>query len=183
MGHDDRKIFAKPILFLAIGVFIMSCPADAQKSNEPSAGAQEQHGRIETGSASMKERGKYFIKISGCNDCHTDHYGELEGAVSEKQWLKGSNLGWHGPWGTTYAVNLRRFLTALSEDQWVNFARTAKTRPPMPWWGLRDMYDEDLRAIYTFVKYLGPDGVDTPSYLTPDRVPKQPYVQFPMPPK
>jgi mono/diheme cytochrome c family protein len=183
MGRDDRKIFARLILPLAIGAFIMSYPADAQKSNEPAAGAQGTKGRMETGSASMKERGRYLIKISGCNDCHTDRYIELEGAVPEKQWLKGSNLGWHGPWGTTYAVNLRRFLTALTEDQWVDFARTVKTRPPMAWWGLREMHDEDLRAIHTFVKYLGPDGVDAPSYLTPDRMPKQPYVQFPMPPK
>jgi len=46
--------------------------------------------------------GRYLVVISGCNDCHTDGYLMTEGKVPEENWLTGSPVGWHGPWGTTY---------------------------------------------------------------------------------
>src|SRR4030095_10119235 len=52
-------------------------------------------------------RGKYLVQIAGCNDCHTPGYLETEGNVEEAKWLTGTALGWRGPWGTTYAPNLR----------------------------------------------------------------------------
>jgi mono/diheme cytochrome c family protein len=172
MGRLIKKAIPGLMMLLGFGVFLLSNPADAQKAT-PSTRT----------SAATLERGRYLVKIAGCNDCHTLGYFESEGAVPEKQWLKGSPLGWRGPWGTTYAWNLRRFLSALPEDQWLNFARATKSRPPMPWWALKEMKKEDLQAIHTFVKQLGPEGEDAPAYLPPDRVPKQPYVQFPPPPK
>lgn len=47
------------------------------------------------------ERGRYLVKTSGCNDCHTAGYAESGGNVPEKEWLSGNQLGWCGPWGTT----------------------------------------------------------------------------------
>jgi hypothetical protein len=49
----------------------------------------------------------------------------------------------------------------------------------MPWFSLRDMTDEDLRAIYQFVRSLGPGGEPAPAYLPPGQTPSGPYVQFP----
>ncbi len=31
-------------------------------------------------------------------------------------------------------------------------------RPPMPWFGLRDMNDADLKAIYAFIRAAGRPG-------------------------
>jgi hypothetical protein len=183
MERVIKKAIPGLILLLGFGVFLLSHPADAQKDNPPASGQKKTYKNAGSGAVKNLERGRYLAKIGGCNDCHTQGYVESEGAVPEKQCLKGSSLGWRGPWGTTYAVNLRRFLSLLPEDQWVNIARTAKARPPMPWWGLKEMSKEDLRAIYQFVAYLGPDGEDAPAYLPPDRAPKQPYVQFPSPSK
>jgi mono/diheme cytochrome c family protein len=180
VGRDFKKIFPALMILLGLGVFLLSYPAYAQKGN-PSTGTGD--GQKNAGSAETLERGRYLVKIGGCNDCHTHGYIESESSVPEKQWLKGSSLGWRGPWGTTYAWNLRRFLSALPEDQWLNFSRTTKSRPPMPWWSLKEMKKEDLRAIHTFVRHLGPEGEDAPAYLPPDRMPKQPYVQFPGPTK
>lgn len=129
------------------------------------------------------ERGRYLVKLGGCNDCHTPGYAQSGGKVEEKQWLVGDRLGWRGPWGTTYASNLRLFMQPLSEDQWVQVAHTLQTRPPMPWFTLRSLQERDLRAMYKFIKHLGPAGEQAPSYLPPDREPPQPYVQFPQPPK
>ena len=92
-------------------------------------------------------RGKYLIKIVGCNDCHTAGYAPSGGAIPEEKWLLGDSLGYRGPWGTTYATNLRQNIQNFSEDGWISYARNLKTRPPMPWWALNAMTDDDLRAI------------------------------------
>ncbi len=48
------------------------------------------------------ERGRYLVKTTGCNDCHTPRYAQRGDNVAEKDWLIGDTMGWHGPWGTTY---------------------------------------------------------------------------------
>src|SRR5262245_23109438 len=58
-------------------------------------------------SATDLERGRYLVKIAGCNDCHTPGYLLSAGQVPEALWLTGDSFGWRGPWGTTYATNLR----------------------------------------------------------------------------
>ncbi|MEN8133601.1 MAG: cytochrome C [Pseudomonadota bacterium] len=128
------------------------------------------------------DSGRYLIRIMGCNDCHTPGYLETEGQTPEELWLTGSTFGWRGPWGTTYPKNLRILLHSLTEDQWVVFAKNLKTRPPMPWFNLNAMKDEDLRAVYKFVHHLGPGGAAAPAYLPPDKEPDPPYAVFPSPP-
>jgi mono/diheme cytochrome c family protein len=129
--------------------------------------------------AASIERGRYIAQISGCNDCHTAGYAMSGGKVPQAQWLKGDALGWRGPWGTTYPANLRLALARYSEDEWVQLARTAQYRPPMPWFALRDMSEADLRALYRFVRSLGEPGAPAPAYLPPDAQPSGPVVQFP----
>jgi mono/diheme cytochrome c family protein len=138
---------------------------------------------VKTADSKSIERGRYLVKITGCNDCHTPGYAPSGGKVPEKQWLTGDNLGWRGPWGTTYPINLRLYMQKLSEDEWLKVAKTAEYRPPMPWFALHDMTREDLRAIYRFTRSLGPAGEPAPAYVPPGQEPKQPFVQFPQPPK
>lgn len=124
-------------------------------------------------------RGRYLVSIAGCNDCHTPNFAPSGGKTPEREWLTGDALGWRGPWGTTYAPNLRLSLPQMTEAQWVKKARTLSTRPPMPWFNLQRMSDADLRAIYRYVRHLGPAGKPAPDYVPPDRTPSGPYVQFP----
>ena len=124
-------------------------------------------------------RGRYLVQIAGCNDCHTPGYMQAAGKVDEKLWLTGDVLGWRGPWGTTYATNLRIALNAMSEAQWLQTAKTMQPRPPMPWFNVRLMQDDDLKAIYRYVKSVGAAGKPAPAYLPPDKVPPQPFAQFP----
>jgi mono/diheme cytochrome c family protein len=124
-------------------------------------------------------RGRYLIAIAGCNDCHTPNFPQAGGKVPEKDWLTGDALGWRGPWGTTYAPNLRLYMQGLKEGEWVKKAKTLSTRPPMPWFNLHRMTNADLRAIYRYVRHLGPAGKPAPQYVPPDRTPSGPYVQFP----
>ena len=75
---------------------------------------------------STVDRGRYLVKIAGCNDCHTPGYSMSEGKTPEELWLIGDAFGWRGPWGTTYASNLRNLISGLTEQQWVSLARTSK---------------------------------------------------------
>lgn len=129
-----------------------------------------------------EDHARYIIKIAGCNDCHTTGYAEAAGKIPEKDWLKGDAMGWRGPWGTTYASNLRLYFHNLSEEQWVRIARSIEFRPPMPWFVLREMREQDLRAIYRFIRHLGPAGEPAPTYVPPDQEPKQPFILFPSSP-
>jgi mono/diheme cytochrome c family protein len=128
---------------------------------------------------SLVKRGRYLVQIGGCNDCHTPAYPEKGGKVPEAQWLTGDALGWHGPWGTTYATNLRLYMQDLTEDEWVKKGKSLKARPPMPWFNVTAMTTNDLRALYRYIRHLGPAGKPAPAYLPPDKTPPQPHVAFP----
>jgi mono/diheme cytochrome c family protein len=150
----------------SILVLLIALPAFAQQKSDPQV-----------------NRGRYLIKVAGCNDCHTAGYGPTGGKVPEEQWLTGDILGWNGPWGTTYPTNLRLYMQDLTEDQWVKKAKTLTARPPMPWFNVQAMSTSDLRAMYRYVRHLGPAGKPAPAYLPPDQTPPEPAVKFPAPPK
>lgn len=121
---------------------------------------------VGTAHADDVRHGRYMIQTSGCNDCHTPGYMQKDGQVAEAEWLIGDAMGWHGPWGTTYASNLRRLAAGLSEAQWLARAR-APMRPPMPSPSLRAMTDADLTAIYRYLRSLPVTGPQTPAYVPP----------------
>ncbi len=170
------KRFFKSVGFLLIAIItflplvISAQTPENQKSKGKAQGPSKTTPQV--------AQGRYLVMMSGCNDCHTRGYLQLEGKVPEPDWLTGESVGWYGPWGTTYAINLRLFMQPLTEDSWIKFSRTAKARPAMPWWELREMREQDLRAIYLFVKNLGPKGVNAPAYLPPNEKPKPPYFEF-----
>jgi hypothetical protein len=128
-------------------------------------------------------RGRYLLAVGNCNDCLTNNFAERDGNVPESAWLMGSPVGFKGPWGTTYAPNLRVTVSGMTETQWVTFARTLKTRPPMPWFNLNLWSDGDLRALYQYIKSLGPVGSPAPRFMPLDRQPAQPYIEWPPPSK
>jgi mono/diheme cytochrome c family protein len=127
--------------------------------------------------AGIIERGRYLVRIGGCNDCHTPGYLQSNGEVSEAQWLTGSVVGFQGPWGTTYPANLRHTALSLTEDQWLARAREPM-RPPMPWFNLRAMTDEDLVAMYRYIVQLGPAGEPAPAAAAPGVEVATPYFDF-----
>ena len=128
------------------------------------------------------ELGKYLVMTTGCNDCHTAAYGPKEGNVPEAEWLLGDTVGWRGPWGTTYAVNLRIRLSEMSEDEWVEYARTFKTRPPMPWFNVNVMTEAHLRSLHKYITSFEEKGEPAPDYVPPGEEPQGPVIQFPAPP-
>jgi mono/diheme cytochrome c family protein len=127
-------------------------------------------------------RGRYLVMIGGCNDCHTAGFMANNGKVPETEWLKGDTVGFRGPWGTTYPSNLRLYMQPMTEAQWVKLAKSLQTRPPMPWWALHAMTEQDLSAVYRFIRQLGAPGSPAPAALPPGTAPKPPYFELHVPP-
>lgn len=128
--------------------------------------------------ATPEEAGRYLVIVGGCNDCHTPGWGETNGAVPEDRWLTGSAVGFQGPWGTSYPANLRLAVQATTEDAFVARAHAGQGLPPMPWMNLARMNDTDLRALYRFIRSLGPAGERAPAPLPPGVEPATPYIPF-----
>lgn len=169
MNHKKGSIILPILLGMATaGVLVFSSPDSHAADEEMSAAVSDDD----------IARGRYLIRTSGCNDCHTSGYMEANGDLPEVQWLKGDSMGFRGPWGTTYPTNLRLFMLDLTEDEWVDLVPMIETRPPMPWFNLREMNEEDLRAMYRFVRHLGPAGEEAPVAVAPDEEPDTAYIHF-----
>jgi hypothetical protein len=129
------------------------------------------------------DRGLYISIIGGCQDCHTEGYHESGGAIDPDKALRGNSVGFQGDWGTTYPPNLRLTVAALSEDGFINTLRTFTALPPMPWYNVRHMKEDDQRALYRYIKSLGEPGSQAPQFVPPGEVPKTvSIVLTPLPP-
>ena len=132
--------------------------------------------------AQLLERGEYLVRIAGCNDCHTPGYPESGGKVPKSQWLIGTQVGWKGPWGTTYPVNLRLKAADMDDAKWLAYTGSLHTRPPMPDFAVREMSEQDRLALLRLIKSLGPVGEPAPAYLPPGQEAPLPVVEFRLPP-
>lgn len=140
--------------------------------------AQAKTRKLSDSSIPSIERGRYVVRITGCNDCHTPMYGQLNGDVPEKDWLIGVPVGWKGGWGTTYATNLRQRVANMTEDQWVAYLKNLKSRPPMPFFAVNDFKEVDSRSLYRYIRSLGDHPQAIPAALPPGESPKTPYINF-----
>ncbi len=72
-----------------------------------------------------------------------------------------------GPWGVTFATNLtpdkQTGIGLWTEEIFINTMRTGKHMgagrpilPPMPWFNLEHLEDEDLKAIFAYLQSLKP---------------------------
>ncbi|MBA3672453.1 MAG: cytochrome C [Gemmatimonadaceae bacterium] len=128
---------------------------------------------------SMEQAGEYLTLVASCNDCHTQGWAENQGKVAPADRLAGNDLGYRGPWGTSYGKNLRQVVQRTPEDRWVEILRTSDGgdgRPPMPWWDTKRFSDRDLRAMYRYIKSLGPKVNGVPRGLPPGREPTGRFV-------
>lgn len=88
---------------------------------------------------------------------------------------------WVGPWGISYASNLTpdnaTGIGALSEEMFIKTLREGKYMgvgrpllPPMPWPTIGQMTDEDLKAIYAYLKTINPISNKVPEPTPPDKM-------------
>ncbi|WP_127753198.1 MULTISPECIES: cytochrome C [unclassified Devosia] len=122
------------------------------------------------------EHGERIARIGGCHDCHSPGYAENGGQLDPATALIGSPVGYQGPWGTTYAANLRLTAAEHSEDEWVAYLSELETRPPMPWFNLRHFTETEMRSLYQYIVALGPVGEPAPAYAPPGTPATTPFI-------
>jgi mono/diheme cytochrome c family protein len=117
------------------------------------------------------EYGQYLARIGGCYECHTPH--DDKGGIDHSRPFAG---GWtmKGPWGRVVTANItpapHTFMGQASKEQFIGRFRAfagfnAQNAPPappgrntvMPWLAYAHMTDEDLGAIYEYLKTVKPD--------------------------
>ncbi|MCM4150998.1 diheme cytochrome c-553 [Arenibacter sp. N53] len=84
-----------------------------------------------------------------------------------------------GPWGTSFAANLTpdetgignwsesQFLKAIKEGKFKGMDGTRPLLPPMPWTEYRHFPDEDLKAIFAYLKTVKPVDNVVPAPIPP----------------
>ena len=121
-------------------------------------------------------RGRYLVGFGSCNDCHTPGWRESDGKTPVSEWMVGTNLGYRGPWGTSYPANVRLEFARISEGDWLFMVGSRGGHWPMIWHDLRILDRDDQRAIYRFIHSMGPAGREAPNDLSASQEPKTPYI-------
>ena len=111
-----------------------------------------------------EETGKYLVEsVSLCWACHTER-SQMTGALIGPRF--GGTKGFEEPGDPTHSWSPPNItsdpetgrLGKLSEDQFVERFRQGRVIPgsPMPWQAFSKMNEEDLRAIYKYLKTVPP---------------------------
>lgn len=114
--------------------------------------------------------GKYLATIGGCYECHTPH-DDKNNLIADKAF----SGGWEmiGPWGRNLTANLTphpdTYVGRATKEEFIgrfkSFASLDATNSPaapagrntiMPWLAFSKMTDDDLGAIYDYLKSLKP---------------------------
>jgi mono/diheme cytochrome c family protein len=169
-GQIETGAAALGVILLAI-VAIVSTPAELMSQQPPAANA-------------AVERGRYLVGITGCHDCHSpkvtgmtpDMSRALSGRPTTTPLPSATKTEVHasldftafqGPWGQTVASNLTPdpatgIGNRYTEASFVQTMRTGKkpngtpVMPPMPSEVYQNMTDEDLRAIWAYLRTIKP---------------------------
>ena len=87
--------------------------------------------------------------------------------------------GWSGPWGVSFAANLTpdpetSILRDFTEEQFVQTMRTGRHQgqgrpilPPMPWQNFGQMTDDDLKAVFAYLRQIPAVKNKVPDPLPP----------------
>ncbi|MGE0405812.1 MAG: cytochrome c [Candidatus Korobacteraceae bacterium] len=106
------------------------------------------------------KRGEFLVRIAGCRDCHTP--------TANGQPLPGMDLagGWvmQGPWGTVKSANITPDPSGISyydenlflDVMHTGYVKARKLSQIMPWWVHRGMTDEDLKAMFAYLRTVPP---------------------------
>jgi len=103
--------------------------------------------------------------------------------VTPGNWVatEGNFAAWVGPWGISYAANItpdnatgigalseEMFIKTLREGKWMGVGRPLL--PPMPWQVIGQKSDQDLKAMYAYLKSIKPISNEVPQPVPPDKM-------------
>jgi hypothetical protein len=91
----------------------------------------------------------------------------------------------YGPWGISYAANLtpdpntgtgiwteKQFVDAIRNGKHMGEASSRDILPPMPWPVYRNLTDDDLKAVYAYLRTVPPIANRVPDPVPPPDVAK-----------
>jgi len=113
---------------------------------------------------------------------HPEQIGPLPMAKATEPFLWSgfaTNTAFSGPWGVSYAFNLtpeqNTGLGIWTEEMFVQTIRTGRhmgvsrpINPPMPWPAYRNATDDDLKAVYAYLRTIKPIVNHVPEYRSPE---------------
>lgn len=86
---------------------------------------------------------------------------------------------WQGPWGTSFTANLtpddtgigtwteEQFATAIRKGKFKGMESSRMLLPPMPWFNYAHFTDDELKAVFAFLKSLPPVKNAVPAPIPP----------------
>ncbi len=106
-------------------------------------------------------RGRYLVTLGNCMSCHTPM--DQQGRPRTELAFAGG-LPFSGPWGQLSSANITPDASGISYYDEALFLSALKTghvgarklNSIMPWGYFRNMTDEDLKAIYAYLRTLRP---------------------------
>jgi hypothetical protein len=112
---------------------------------------------------------------------HPEQIGPLKAVQPGAPWLWSAvptNTAFTGPWGVSYTANLtpdrNTGLGIWTEEMFIRAIRTGRhmgtsrpINPPMPWPAYRNATDDDLKAVFAFLRTIKPIVNHVPDYQPP----------------
>jgi mono/diheme cytochrome c family protein len=102
------------------------------------------------------------------------------GVLGPNKWgalASGDLTAWAGPWGVSFTANLTPDETGLggwNEEVFIKTMRTGKhlgvgrdLLPPMPWYDIAALTDDDLKAVFAYLHTLKPVKNKVPPPIPP----------------
>src|SRR5215467_13275489 len=117
--------------------------------------------------------GKYLVSVAGCTDCHTPQ--------SKGQNIPGMDFAGgfilEGPWGRVASTNITPDASGISyydealsiQTMRTGYVKARELNQIMPWWHFRNLTDDDLKAMFAYLRTLKPvkhqvDNTEPPTF-------------------
>ena len=167
------------VLAVTMGVVSLAGGADQPSSNSAKTSAAVERGKYLVSTAACHDC--HTPKRMGPRGPEPDTSRALSGhpekpalppppSLPAGPWFVVTNTdltAWSGPWGVSYAFNLtpdeNTGIGSWSEETFMKAIKTGRHMgvsrpilPPMPWEVYRNMTDDDLKAIYAYLRSLPP---------------------------
>jgi mono/diheme cytochrome c family protein len=105
-------------------------------------------------------RGEYLVTLASCSSCHTPR--NQDGPNTQLAFAGGATF--KGPWGEVNSANITPDASGIGYYDEALFIQTLRSghvgarqlSPIMPWGYFRNMTDEDLNAIFAYLRTLPP---------------------------
>lgn len=141
-----RSVLPKTALPFPLGLIMRGVP-------QPLAGAV-----APPDLSTPEKRGEYVLRTSACHHCHTPRArGQLNATLD----MAGGNE-FPSPAGTALATNVTPDASGIGNYDATTFVQVIRTgklgtlSPVMPWVAYKEATDEDLRAVFAYLRTLRP---------------------------